>query len=186
MEISVIICTHNRAEFLRRCLGATLIQVVPTSLRWEIVVIINACTDRTMAVVNEVAVSAAVPVRCVYEAQLSLSRARNAGIAAAQGQILFFLDDDAQPAPGSIAALVEYASAHPGVQAGGGPIELDWGAASKPSYWQAEFDGNLGRLVLDPPPECFPPGQFPFGGNMFMRAEAVRAVGNFEIGRAHV
>ncbi len=179
MEISVIICTHNRAEFLEQCLRATLAQVVDQRVSWEIVVVANACTDQTASMVATVAESSAVPVRCMDEALLGLSHARNAGIAAAQGRTLCFLDDDAQPAPGHLAALTEYFSTHPDIHAGGGPIELDWGSTSKPSYWQNEFDGNLGRLVFDPPPEFFPQGQFPFGGNMFIRAGAFRTVDFF-------
>ena len=179
MEISIIICTHNRAGFLEQCLRATLAQVVDQRVRWEIVVVANACTDQTSNTVTKMAASAAVPVRCVEEAQLGLSHARNAGIAAAQGQTLCFLDDDAQPAPGYLAALVEYFLAHPGIHAGGGPIEPDWGSTPKPSYWQSEFDGTLGRLCFHPAPEFFPEGLFPFGGNMFIRAEAFRTVGIF-------
>lgn len=179
MEISVIICTHNRADFLRSCLRATLAQVVPEPVSWEMVVIANACTDGTITVVTNVAATAAVPVRCLHEGQLGLSHARNAGIAVAQGQTLWFLDDDAQPVPGCLAALMEYLAAHPEVQAGGGPIELDWGATSKPPYWQSEFDANLGRLDLGSARDFFPAGQFPFGGNMFLRAAAIRAVGGF-------
>ncbi len=179
MDISVIICTHNRADFVQRCLRATLAQVVDAKVRWEIVVVANACTDGTAAVVAGVAATAGVPVRGLNEAQLGLSHARNAGMAAAQGQTLWFLDDDAQPVPGCLSALSEYLVGHPGIQAGGGPIELDWGATSKPSYWRTEFDANLGRLVLDSAPDFFPTGQFPFGGNMFLRAAAIRDVGGF-------
>jgi len=60
VEISVIICTHNRAEFLRQCLRATLAQVVDGNLSWEIVVVANVCTDPTANMVAEAAASAAL------------------------------------------------------------------------------------------------------------------------------
>ncbi len=180
MEISVIICTHNRAGFLQRCLQATLDQIGAKNWDGEIVVIANACTDQTRAVVSALAAANAGRLRCVDEAQLGLSHARNTAVAVAGGRTLFFLDDDALPAPGALASLAEYAAAHPEVHAGGGPIELDWGTTPKPPYWQTQFDSNLGRLVFDPAPDFFPPGQFPFGGNMFIRAKAFQVVGNFD------
>ena len=182
MDISVIICTHNRAEFLRKCLHSTLAQVAAPGVTWEIVVVANGCTDATATVVGNAAAVSGAPLRLVEDPVANLSHARNLGAIQARGDMLIFLDDDAQPAADWLAAYGEQFRLRPEVEAGGGPIHLDWGNLAPPSYWRPEFDGTLAALSLDPAMDLFPAGQFPFGGNMFLSAGRFRLVGSFDCG----
>ena len=90
------------------------------------------------------------------------------------------LDDDAVAAPGCIEAYRQYFLSHPDVQAGGGPIDPDWGTLQRPSYWRPEFEVNRAGLRYPDTTEFFPEGQLPFGANMFMRADAFRTLGGFD------
>lgn len=176
--VSVIICTHNRAVFLARCLSA-LLDRSSVSIFWEVVIVANGCKDNTVETVKTLAKTAKVPVRVLDEAAPGLSRARNVGAIASQGTYLVYLDDDAIPTEGWLAAYVEYFQAHPGICAGGGPIDLDWNNTQKPSFWQPDFGVHFGRLILPDGMECFPPQCHPFGGNFFITKAAFNKYGQF-------
>jgi glucosyl-dolichyl phosphate glucuronosyltransferase len=103
MEVSVILCTYSRARALGVTLRALDEQVVPTGLKWELLVIDNKSPDGTRAVVEAFAASARIEVRYFFEARQGLSHARNAGIARAGGAIIAFTDDDVSPAPDWVA-----------------------------------------------------------------------------------
>ena len=97
MEISVVVCTRDRAASLARCL-ASLARLDPPPA--EVVVIDNAPRDgATQAVV------AATPFRYVREDRPGLDKARNRGIAEARHDLLAFTDDDVEADPGWIGAL---------------------------------------------------------------------------------
>lgn len=91
--ISIIICTCNRAEHLRQTL-ATLMEVcVPAHLPCELIVMDNASTDHTAEVVHSCKFTN-MPLRYIYEPRLGKSYAYNTGMAAAQGEVFLFTDDD--------------------------------------------------------------------------------------------
>jgi glycosyltransferase involved in cell wall biosynthesis len=94
-NISVIICTRNRAKSLSATLAAFEHMQQPSA--YEVLVIDNASTDTTRSVVEDAAHR--VPVRYLYEARRGASAARNTGFVQAQGQLIFILDDDCIAAP---------------------------------------------------------------------------------------
>jgi len=98
MDLSVVICTHNRATKLTSVLEHLQSLVAPGDTSWEIVVVDNGSTDNTPAVIAAVAARAGVPVRYVYEGRPGSGAARNAGISESTGEIVAFTDDDIFPA----------------------------------------------------------------------------------------
>src|SRR5262249_27766746 len=109
MDVSVIVCTYNRAGTLGGTLRALDEQLVPPGLKWGLLVVDNNSADTTRGVVEAVAAGARIDVRYVLEARQGLSHARNAGIARAGGAIVAFTDDDVSPASdwvASVAAVV--------------------------------------------------------------------------------
>jgi len=100
----VIIATRNRAESLGRCLDK-----IPANemecLHAELVVVDNGSNDATPDVLERFRRAARFRVVIEREPRPGSGRARNAGIAAASGGILFFTDDDCYIAPGTLAAL---------------------------------------------------------------------------------
>ncbi len=83
--ISVIIPAHNEQAYLRRTLDAVNRQHYRT---YEVIVVANGCSDRTPKIAREHCDSLLVV------SEKGLSRARNLGAHAAQGEILLFLDAD--------------------------------------------------------------------------------------------
>jgi len=97
MDVSVIICTRNRAASLDRTLASLQEVTIPAGLSCEILVVDNGSTDQTAKVVRKYS-AARIPPWYVLESEPGLSRARNAGVAASRGEIILFTDDDVVPA----------------------------------------------------------------------------------------
>jgi glycosyltransferase involved in cell wall biosynthesis len=93
MDVSVIICTRNRASHLRDTLRSLTDTRVPTDLDIELVVIDNGSTDETASIL-EAGIPEGLPVRGVVEPTPGLSHARNRGVREASGAVVLFTDDD--------------------------------------------------------------------------------------------
>ncbi|MCZ7570678.1 MAG: glycosyltransferase family 2 protein [Ardenticatenaceae bacterium] len=103
VSISVVIPTHNRAASLRRTLDALATQTYPLEAV-EVLVVADGCCDETVAMLQEY--SAPFALRVLEQAGQGPAMARNHGAVHATGQLLLFLDDDIEAAPGLIEAHV--------------------------------------------------------------------------------
>ena len=101
---TVIVCTHNRATVLRRSLEEALNQAEACDS--EVLVVDNASTDDTPAVLEGLSRRDGPRLRILREPELGLSLARNRGLAEAQGEVAVFLDDDAIPRRGWLESLL--------------------------------------------------------------------------------
>lgn len=106
MDISVIIPTHNRAPVLGHALASVLAQSEPPA---EILVVDDGSTDATPSLL-----AGRFPqVRYLRQARGGVSRARNAGIAAARCEWLAFLDSDDRWLAHKLAVQRRALRAHP-------------------------------------------------------------------------
>ncbi|MBO0728416.1 MAG: glycosyltransferase [Acidimicrobiaceae bacterium] len=90
-SISVVICAYNAADTLDECLQHTCALDYPGL---DIVVVDDGSTDDTAAIVARHPRARVVPIR-----HAGLAAARNAGIEAARGDLIAYLDSDAFPSP---------------------------------------------------------------------------------------
>lgn len=182
LRASVIVCTLNRCDLLDGCLASLAVQQLAPN-DFEVVVVDNGSTDGTQGVVERW-MNSVENVRLEFEPAIGLSRARNAGIRVARGDVVAFLDDDAVATEGWLAALLDGYSRWPGVAAVAGPARLVW-PRERPLWlvpamerWFSGLDfGNQPRLLTD--------SETPFGTNMSMRREVITVAGGFavELGR---
>ena len=170
MDCSLVICTRNRADRLRRTLAR--VGAVTTGVRWELVVVENACSDRTAEVIREFRESAPVPVRHVVEPVPGLDRARNTGCKAARGDVVALIDDDCYPDPDYVDALLDVFREHPVDYVGGRVVVHD---SSDARFTVRE--GDEPELL---PPHRFPRTGFIIGANMAFRARVFREIGGFD------
>src|ERR1017187_3766715 len=91
VRISVIIPTFQRRNLLRRALNAVFAQDFPPS-EVEVIVVIDGSQDGTLEMLRELRPSCRL--RFLYQENKGQAAAKNAGIQLAEGEILFFLDDD--------------------------------------------------------------------------------------------
>nr|WP_321464515.1 glycosyltransferase family A protein [uncultured Desulfobulbus sp.] len=89
--ISVILPTYNRASFLERSLRSVFSQHLPCD---EVIVVDDGSTDNSCALVEAMAGQAPCALRLLRQQNLGAAAARNAGIQAARGELLAFLDSD--------------------------------------------------------------------------------------------
>ncbi|MEX0654177.1 MAG: glycosyltransferase family A protein [Phycisphaeraceae bacterium] len=96
MDVSIMICTRNRAASLQATLEAIKRLPAPSGLKAELIVVDNGSSDDTADVVQAMRMTN-FPVRYVYEPTPGLSHARNRGLREAAGEIFLFTDDDVRP-----------------------------------------------------------------------------------------
>jgi glycosyltransferase involved in cell wall biosynthesis len=100
----VIIPAFDRAGFIRDALDSVAAQTWPA---FEIIVVDDGSTDGTADVVEAWArAHPALAVRLLRQANRGVAAARNAGVAAARGEYLYFLDSDDLIHPRALATLV--------------------------------------------------------------------------------
>jgi glycosyltransferase involved in cell wall biosynthesis len=97
-EISVVIPTFCRANLLRRLITALERQTLERD-RFEVVVVDNASTDDTPAVLRELMARSPLEIRSLVEPTRGPAATRNAGWRAARGDLIAFVDDDCVPEP---------------------------------------------------------------------------------------
>ncbi len=93
-ELSVIICTRNRAKQLTTVLQCLGTQKNIENLNWEIVIVDNNSNDNTKEVSYAFCEGSNLKINYVFESNIGLSNARNTGVSASKGSYILFLDDD--------------------------------------------------------------------------------------------
>lgn len=93
---SIVICTRNRAAHLQATMESIGRLHVPEGLACELLIVDNASTDQTPATVQECRLPN-MATRYVCEQRPGKSNGLNTALAAAQGRILLFTDDDVRP-----------------------------------------------------------------------------------------
>jgi len=184
--ISVIVCSYNRSESLKKTLNSLATLRTPFGEAWEMIVVDNNSIDDTAKVVKAFAATSHFIVRYLFEPNQGLSHARNAGIRAAKGEIVAFTDDDVTVDPCWLRELLTVFDQFRCVGVGG-RILVSWDH-QKPSWLETEGPHAIrsGALVSfdlgDKPREltCSP-----FGANMAFRKTVFENYGFFrtDLGR---
>ncbi len=180
--ISAIICTHNREQYLGAAIDSLLRQSFE---RYEVIVVDNASSDRTSEIVKARLTHSTGPnpkLRYIHEPTLGLSVARNRGAAVAKGEVLAYLDDDAEASAGWLAALWEVFAQEEKVAIAGGKVTLIWPPKTKPPKWLSDdLASSLGAYDLgDRLTYIQDPALTPRGLNYAVRQSFLTAVGGFD------
>ncbi|WP_346289244.1 glycosyltransferase family 2 protein [Sphaerothrix gracilis] len=176
-QISAIICTHNRAAYLGGAIDSLLQQ---TFTAYEVIVVDNASSDHTRSVVE--ARLGDSRLRYLYEPQLGLSTARNAGALAAKGEILAYLDDDAEASQDWLVTLYQVYQQNSQLAIAGGKVTLIWPPETTPPRWlSAELSASLGTYDLGEQLIYIEqPGLTPRGLNYSIRKSFLTSIGGFD------
>jgi cellulose synthase/poly-beta-1,6-N-acetylglucosamine synthase-like glycosyltransferase len=163
-KISVIVCTYNGTRTLRECLSALVALDYPD---YEVIVINDGSTDDTAAIARD------YPVRLINQSNEGLSAARNTGLAASDGEIVAYIDDDAFPHCYWLRYLATAfaRSFHVGI---GGPNLPPAGDGFVAECVAAAPGNPLHVLLSDELAEHIP------GCNMAYRKDALVAIGGFD------
>jgi len=91
LRLSVVIATHNRWKVLAQTLPAVLAQDFPPNA-YEVIVVVDGSTDRTSEWLFNL--SPLGTLRILEQSNCGQAAAQNAGLKAARGELVLFLDDD--------------------------------------------------------------------------------------------
>jgi GT2 family glycosyltransferase len=163
-SISVVVCARNEEPLLGRCL-ASLERCDYPGL--EVIVCDDGSTDGTRAIAE------GFPVRVLPLEHGGLSRARNAGLAAAAGEIVAYLDADAEAQPEWPYRLA-LGFDDPNVAAAGGPNLTPRDAGFIERAIAEAPGGPIHVLATDDRAEHVP------GCNMAFRRAALEEIGGFD------
>ena len=159
MKVSIVVPAFNEEKLLATTLAS--IREAAGGLDAELIVCDNNSTDRTAEIARQAG------AKVVFEPVNQISRARNAGAAAASGDWLVFVDADSFPDRDLFAELSQAMAS--GRYVGGGATvrfdEADFLSHGAVSLW------NLISRTM----------RWAAGSFVFCRADAFRAIGGFSI-----
>ena len=175
--ISVVLCTYTERRWDDL---VEAVESLPTQTRPpdEIVVVV----DHNPALLAR-ARNALTNIRVIENTgPQGLSAARNNGIAAARGNLIMFLDDDAVAEPDCLARLVAWCD-RPNVLGAGGRADPIW-LSPRPLWFPEEYAWVVGCSYRGLPENAKPIRNL-FGGCMLLRRDVLEAVGGFrtDLGR---
>lgn len=167
LQISVVICTYNRAQYLPDALNSLHRQSLPKQM-FEVIVVNNNSTDQTEQVCREFIVSHPdLFISYMNEPQQGASFARNTGAANANSPLLCFMDDDAIAGPDYLERIVHFFSEHPDAGGLGGRIIPSY-IPSEPQWMSHYVSSMVGNFHYAPVAGPFKKGKYPLESNMIV------------------
>lgn len=170
-HLSLIVCTRNRAARLPEWFEY-LAKLEEPAQAWELVLVDNASSDATPQILQEFVRTAGIRARYAYAPLPGLGRARNAGIAAAEGDILAFTDDDCYPQPDYLKVLVDVFARHQAGFVGGRVMQHN------PLHARVTLREYPHPITIEPR-TCLRPGRI-HGSSLAARREVVQRIGGFD------
>lgn len=137
--VSVIIPVYNVKEYLQRCIGSVLRQ---TYTDIEVILVDDGSTDGSGKLCDELRLEDG-RIRVIHKPNGGLSSARNAGIEAASGDWLTFVDSDDSLHPDSLRLLLSDALVH--------NVKMAMGAhkrTSQPTDQETAQNDNIPQVIV--------------------------------------
>jgi len=175
-DITVVLCTRNRAEMLRDALLSLGALKTDGQFTYEVLVVDNGSTDHTCEVIQ--AAAADLPTRSIWEGALSLPVARNRGVREARGAWIAFFDDDQLADTHWLLELWRVAREKNASCAGGAvrlKLPVEWNGRLRP----------LSRMLLGETPVGETPIRYttrftPGTGNLMIHRQVFEQIGLFD------
>ena len=180
MNISVVVCTHNRSQSLAVALESLASQKFAASADWEILVVDNNSTDNTREVAERFINLYPDRFRYIFEARQGKSYALNTGIENAQGDIFAFTDDDIVAEPTWLENLTS-AFAQQTCMGVSGRTLPEKGFTSPPWLNAKQVYAMAPVAIFDLGIERHEINESPFGNNMAYRKTVFEKYGAFRV-----
>lgn len=177
-DITVVICTYNRATYLPEALESLLKQTLPLN-RFEVIVVNNNSTDETAFVCeNFIQLHAEANFYYLNETEQGASFARNTGAALAKSPLLCFMDDDAVAYPNYLEKIIQFFAQYPHAGGLGGRIIPRY--IPEEPKWMSHFVSSLvGHFHYSETITIFSANKYPLESNMIIRKVDFDAVNGF-------
>lgn len=178
LKISVVICTYNRASYIRDAMNSLYEQTLSRQA-FEVIVVNNNSTDNTEAICTAfIQEHADASFTYLNESKQGASHARNTGAAIARSPLLCFMDDDAIADTDYLERIVDFFDNHPDAGGLGGRIIPKY-IPSEP-VWMSHFVSSLvGHFHYSESVSVFAPNKYPLESNMIIRKTDFDAIHGF-------
>ncbi|MFL6238323.1 MAG: glycosyltransferase family 2 protein [Actinomycetes bacterium] len=175
-DVTLIVPTYRRTSVARTLTGIAA-QTAPFD--YELIVVDNDVNESARDIVAEHSRGIAAPTRYIVEPKAGSSFARNTAIAAARGAVIAWCDDDVEPRPGWLAALV--APILSGRADGtGGRVILDPSVPRPTWFDEAGIGGYVTSFHLSDVERELVNREFVVTANAAYTAQALRRIGGFD------
>jgi len=176
-RITVVVPTFRRPDGLARALGALREQHDP-QVPWELVVVDNDDAPGADSVFSTITAGWDAPARLVRETRRGAAWARNAGIAAAEGDVIAFLDDDVVPDHNWLSRLVAPVLAGR-CDGTGGLVRLD-PTVAVPDWLGGDWRGYLSEYSRGDAEHDIDESDYVLSASAAFRTDLLRQVGGFD------
>lgn len=178
LDISIIICTYNRAQVLKETLLSFLKLNWDENISHELLVVDNSSKDNTKDVIAEFKKQNPF-IKYIFEEKIGLSYARNRGIKEAEGEIITFVDDDIEFDKDWGRILTKTFKDNPEVWSVGGK-NMPVFPEGKPEWINEDLFGIYGDIKMGEKVKYMEYPYYPYGLNMAFRKVFFQEVGLFD------
>ncbi|MCC6485894.1 MAG: glycosyltransferase family 2 protein [Candidatus Hydrogenedentes bacterium] len=178
VDISIVVCTYNRADVLRVAVDSLCRLETEGLFTYEIVVVDDASTDSTASVLAALAAGAPLPIRAIRGSGAGVAAARNAGIDEACGAFVAFFDDDQIAEPSWLIEMWRTLN-DSGAPCVGGARTLDLPADQLKALPRI-IRLYLGEIPVESEIRPCGRGDLPCTGTVLMERRVFQAVGRFD------
>ncbi len=185
MELTVLICTHNRAALLEKTVVSILGCRRPENCDISILVVANACNDDTSATVQRLADNAGdIVIRHLEEPIAGKSYALNLAIENIPSGYVCLIDDDHRVDELYFVSVAQAIRQYPGVPIFCGQIIPDW-TGDEPAWVHDQGKYKIYPLPIphfelgSRPQRVKRNSKLPGGGNLIIERKVFDLVGKF-------
>lgn len=179
VEVSVVICTYKRYEFLPAAVDSLVNQSAPQDA-FEIIVVDNS-PDSTLSEKASVKYRGIANLTWVIERKPGLSNARNVGLGLAKGAYVAYMDDDAIAGASWVATVIKtFREWGEKVAAIGGQVSPIWGAP-RPGWLDKGLASYVSAVDWGGSTRDAGEKEWIVGTNIAFRVAELRAVGGFSV-----
>jgi GT2 family glycosyltransferase len=172
VDLSVCVCTANRADDLSFALESLAHLRVPPGRNVEFIFVDNASTDATPVVLSAAATWFPFPVIILNEPVRGLASARNCALHHARGEIVVWTDDDCVPAEDWIECILAHFDEDPALDLLTGRVEL-----YDQSHYPITINTSLEPAIID---EISAYDNLVLGANLAFRRQLLEQIGFFD------
>lgn len=173
--VSVIVPTRDRPELLTVALRGLCRQSYPSEC-FEVLIVEDGGSPRSEKVVGEQR-DCLASVRYLVRPAEGVNACRNAGLAAAAGELIVFTDDDVDPPATWLEELVRGTLRHPEAACFGGPVRIRF--EGREPQMCGEHSISKGEVDLGPDERSLELVRL-IGANLAIRTETLRTLGGFD------
>lgn len=186
MHVTVLICTHNRQELLKRVIDSLNLAIHPENCKLDLLIVANACTDHTLAWLKRYGDEnrQLLPLSFLSEPLPGKSHALNKALQCLDCDLVALIDDDHRVDEHFFEKIVSTAADHPSISIFCGRILPDWDGR------EPDWVHDNGSYKIYPPPiPVYDQGTAkklidsnsdqPGGGNLFIRLDILKRNGPF-------